>query len=274
MTEVQKDQVIARLGAFRERLLADFEAIEAQFGDAARAERKVWQRPGGGGGEMGVLRGRIFEKVGVNFSAVEGVFEPEFAARIPGAEDDPRFWACGVSVVAHPANPFVPTAHMNIRHLITTHSWFGGGADLTPVYPVEAETAEFHAALKTVCDRFDPNYYQRFKEWCDRYFYLPHRDEARGVGGIFFDQLDSGDAATDLDFIEAVGEAFRHVYCGIARRGLASPFGATERREQLIKRGRYVEFNLLHDRGTLFGLKTGGNIEAILMSLPPEAAWP
>ncbi|MGD9615891.1 MAG: oxygen-dependent coproporphyrinogen oxidase [Alphaproteobacteria bacterium] len=266
--------------ALRDRICAAFEAIEDDYAgpDAdtlapGRFVRTNWERPGGGGGTMAVMRGRVFEKVGVNVSTVSGEFSAEFRNEIPGAAEDPRFWASGVSLVAHMRSPLVPAVHMNTRHIVTRKSWFGGGADLTPIYPDEEAAAEFHAALKTACDGYDPKCHDRFKAWCDEYFYLPHRGEPRGAGGIFFDYLDSGDRERDFAFVRAVGEAFLSVYPVIARERMNRPWTTEQRRHQLVRRGRYVEFNLLYDRGTRFGLKTGGNIEAILMSLPPEAAW-
>jgi coproporphyrinogen III oxidase len=265
----------------RDRICAEFEAIEAEFAGACaegrppgRFERNEWQRPGGGGGTISVMRGQVFEKVGVNISTVSGEFSPEFRNEIPGASQDPRFWASGISLVAHMCSPLVPAAHMNTRHIVTSKAWFGGGADLTPIYPDEAAATEFHAGLAAACASYDRDCYERFKTWCDEYFFLKHRGEPRGVGGIFFDYLDSGDQERDFAFVRSVGEAFLGVFAAIVRLRMRLTWTDEQRRHQLVRRGRYVEFNLLYDRGTVFGLKTGGNPDAILMSLPPLVAWP
>jgi coproporphyrinogen III oxidase len=277
-----KDDARAWFEGLRDSVCAAFEAIETEAGSPARFARTAWDRPTedgshGGGGVISLLRGAVFEKVGVNVSTVEGVFSPEFRAQIPGAVDDPRFWASGISLVAHMTSPRVPAVHFNTRMLITTKGWFGGGGDLTPMEPTAPEAIEdaasFHAALRAACDRHDPTYYPRFKAWCDRYFFLPHRNEPRGLGGIFFDHLEDEAAAT-FAFVRDVGRAFLEAYPAIVRRRMGEAWTPAERAHQLVRRGRYVEFNLIHDRGTLFGLKTGGNVEAILMSLPPEARWP
>ncbi len=281
--DAHKTQAQAWFAELRDTLCARLEELEQTSETHAlnetcaprRFERTSWQRDGGGGGTMAVLReGRVFEKAGVNISTVHGEFSEEFRARIPGADEDPRFWAAGISVVIHPRSPLVPIAHMNTRMIVTTRGWFGGGGDLTPVFPDAAETERFHGAFRDACMPHGGDYYDRFKAWCDEYFYLPHRGEARGVGGIFYDNHWSGDWWRDFAFTQDVGRAFVSVYPDIARDKMNLPWTDEQRQAQRIKRGRYVEFNLLYDRGTIFGLKTGGNVEAILMSLPPDVAWP
>jgi coproporphyrinogen III oxidase len=264
----------------RDRICAAFEAIEDDYAGAAHAgltpgrfERQPWDRPGGGGGVISIMRGRVFEKVGVNVSTVWGEFSPEFRKQMPGAESDGRFWASGISLVAHLRSPHCPPAHMNTRHIRTGKTWFGGGADLNPIYPDDADTAAFHARLRAACDGYAPDAYDRFKRWADEYFFIPHRNEPRGVGGIFYDYLE-GEHERHLAFTRAVGEAFLDIYPQLVRRHMDRPWSEAERQHQLVRRGRYAEFNLIYDRGTQFGLKTGGNPEAILMSLPPAAAWP
>ena len=263
--------------SLRNRICAEFEAIEHEAGSDAGFTYTPWERTDvsgepGGGGVRGQMAGRVFEKVGVNVSTVGGRFSPEFAQSIPGAEEDPRFFATGISLVAHMANPHVPAVHMNTRFLTTTRRWFGGGADLNPATPHAEDTADFHRALKTACDRHDPEHYPRFAKWAEDYFWLPHRGVARGVGGIFYDRLE-GEFDANFAFTRDVGEAFLRAFPPIVRKRMDMPFDAADLDRLLAFRGRYVEFNLLYDRGTLFGLKTGGNVDAILMSLPPLARW-
>jgi coproporphyrinogen III oxidase len=279
--EARKDIARRWFETLRDRLCAAFEVLEDavdQPGSAelapGRFERRPWERAGGGGGVIGLMRGgRVFEKVGVNVSTVWGRFKPAFAPQVRGAGEDPRFWASGLSLVAHPRNPHVPPAHMNTRHIVTTEAWFGGGADLNPIFPDADETRAFHARLEQACAVWGENAYPRFKAWADDYFYLPHRGEARGVGGIFYDDL-TGDLERGLAFTRAVGEAFLDVYPGLVAAKMNRPWSEAERAHQLMRRGRYAEFNLVYDRGTRFGLETGGNPEAVLMSLPPLVAWP
>ena len=266
--------------SLRDQLCAAFETLEDEGTGptpAGRFVRTAWDRPDpsgepGGGGVMSVMKGRVFEKVGVNTSTVFGTFAPEFAKSINGADADPRFFATGISLVAHMANPRVPAVHMNTRFLVTAKRWFGGGADLNPALPVAADTASFKAAFKAVCDAHGPDYYARFDKWCDEYFFVPHRNRNRGVGGIFYDHLE-GDFAANFAFTQNVGRTLLDIFPQIVRRRMHEPFSDDERLAQLRYRGLYAEFNLVYDRGTTFGLKTGGNVDAILMSLPPLARW-
>lgn len=282
-TKVQNQKEIAQnwFEELRTKICQNFEAIENEYDgpmsdcEPGKFVRKQWFRdddPTKGGGIMAQMKGRVFEKVGVNVSTVHGEFSPEFAAQIPGADKDPRFWASGVSLVAHMHNPRVPAVHMNTRHIITTRGWFGGGADLNSALPNADDTAAFHTALKVACDKHGDDYYDKYKKWCDEYFYVPHRNRARGEGGIFYDQL-SNDWHDDFAFTQDVGRAFNDIYPALVRRHMHDEWTSDEREELLYYRGLYAEFNLIYDRGTSFGLKTGGNVEAILMSLPPEAKW-
>ncbi|MEO0391987.1 MAG: oxygen-dependent coproporphyrinogen oxidase [Pseudomonadota bacterium] len=289
-TADQKVMAADWFATLRDMICARFEALEDALADeseaplrdrpAGRFTQKPWERTDqvtgepGGGGTMSVMHGRVFEKVGVNISTVHGTFAPEFRQNITGAGDTGEFWASGISLVAHMHSPLVPAVHMNTRHIVTSVGWFGGGADMTPTFPDADDTAAFHGGLKAACDRHHPNYYPSYKAWCDRYFYLPHRNEPRGVGGIFYDQLDTGDWAADFAFTKDVGQCFLDIYPPIVERHMHKPWRDDQRQALREKRGRYAEFNLLYDRGTLFGLKTGGNIDAILMSLPPDTAWP
>lgn len=279
-TEEQKEKASFWFETLRTRACLEFEAIEEELAvlhqDMApgKFERKSWERPGGGGGTMAVMRGRVFEKIGINVSVVQGNFDESLRGRIPGTEESLEFWASGVSFVAHPYSPLMPTAHMNTRMIVTSKGWFGGGGDLTPFYPTELDTQFFHQGLKEACDLHDPTYYPAFKEWCDTYFFLPHRNEPRGVGGVFYDDLNSGDWDKDFAFTQDVGSSFFKTYQSIIRKYMDHPWTEEQRQHQLMRRGRYVEFNLLHDRGTHFGLQTNGNTEAILMSMPPMVAWP
>jgi coproporphyrinogen III oxidase len=284
MIEMDEEKRTARnwFESLRDRICAEFETIEREAGSDASFGYTSWDREDpdgspGGGGVRGVMKGQVFEKVGVNVSTVGGQFSPEFAKSIHGAGEDPRFFATGISLVAHMANPHVPAVHMNMRFLVTTKRWFGGGADLNPPIPYEEDTADFHARLRAACAAHDPTFYPRFSKWAEDYFFLPHRGVHRGVGGIFYDHLECQERgatfAANLAFTQDVGEAFLDVYPQLVRRRMNSAFTAAEKDRQLEWRGRYAEFNLLYDRGTLFGLKTGGNVDAILMSLPPEAKW-
>lgn len=280
--EQQKEKAQNWFEELRTNICNEFESIENDVTgpytdlDPGRFERKSWNRdddPSKGGGTMAVMKGRVFEKVGVNVSTVYGEFSPEFAKQIPGAKEDPRFWASGISLVAHMQSPKVPAVHMNTRHIITTKGWFGGGADLNAAIPNHFDTKDFHAALKKTCDNHDADYYDKYKKWCDEYFYVPHRNRARGEGGIFYDQLNTGNWDTDFAFTQDVGRTFLDIYPKLVRRHMNKDWTPDEREELLYYRGLYAEFNLVYDRGTAFGLKTGGNVDAILMSLPPEAKW-
>ena len=256
------------------RLCAAFESFEP----VSRFSARNWTKPAGhrllGGGESRLMRGDVFEKVGVNVSHVTGVLPPEARAQVSGADrSDGRFTACGISLVAHMMNPYVPAVHMNLRYLATSHAWFGGGSDLTPTFPFEEDTQEFHAALRRACEAYRAGAYAEFKAWCDRYFYLPHRQEPRGVGGIFFDDLASGDREADFAFVRSAGEALLEVFPRIVARRKDTPYDEDARERLLLKRGRYVEFNLVYDRGTRFGFSTDADPEAYLMSLPPVVKW-
>lgn len=283
----QKTRATDWFKTLRDQICAEFEALEREAPDTlypgkpGQFEYEDWQRKveNGGGGTGGMLRGRLFEKCGVHISVVQGEFTPEMAAKTPGAEKDPRFWAAGISLIAHQVNPRVPAVHMNTRYIVTTQDWFGGGGDLTPTLAIDRDPKApdalvFHNGMKAACDAHEVADYAHYRKWCDEYFHLHHRDEPRGTGGIFYDRLNSGDFEADFAFTQDVGRHFIETYAAIVRKRMHEPWTEAEREEQLITRGRYVEFNLLWDRGTTFGLKTGGNVKTILSSMPPIVKWP
>lgn len=275
----QREQAASWFQELRDQICESYEILEQEYSKQndlkpGKFERKVWRRAGGGGGQISIMRGNLFEKVGVNISTVHGEFTEEFRKKIPGADDNPEFYATGISLVSHMASPLVPAAHFNTRYIETTKSWFGGGGDLTPMFEDSDEAQRFHKAFKETCDKHDTSYYDKFSKACDEYFYLKHRKEPRGIGGIFYDYLNNGNFNDDFEYTKDIGKTFKDIYPQLITAKMHLPWTSQQREQQLIKRGRYVEFNLLYDRGTTFGLQTGGNVEAILMSLPPEVRWP
>lgn len=272
--EEQKKQALEWFYELRSQIVETFLSIEAQLPGSSEVKKKKWKRPGGGGGESTTIYGNVFEKVGVNVSEVHGKFTGSMINEIPGAsENNGEFWASGISIVSHMQSPLIPAAHMNTRLLYTSKQWFGGGIDFTPIYCDEEDYQYVHNSIKVMCDDFNPEYYLKFKQQCDDYFFLHHRKEPRGIGGIFYDELNSNNWNDDFNFTKSVGKKFLEIYLHIIRKHMNKPWTSAQREFQLIKRGRYVEFNLLYDRGTRFGLMTDGNPDAIMMSMPPLVKW-
>ena len=276
--EESKSQMLSWIKNFQKRFCKSLELLERSYNSThsipGRFMFKNWSRGEDvGGGTMGILKGSLFEKAGVNISSVHGEFSPEFRKEIDGAQDDPRFWACGLSIVVYPFNPYVPNIHYNARIIQTTKFWFGGGVDLTPTFSFEEDTKEFHSALKEPCEKYEAGSYEKFKKSCDDYFFIKHRNEPRGVGGIFFDNLNSGSFEHDMEFLSNYTEAVLYIYPQIVKRRMYTHWSAEDKYQQLLKRGKYAEFNLIYDRGVRFGLETNGNIDAIFMCLPPAAGW-